>query len=120
MPKLLEKDNLDIFEDTSFTYVLYGPDQLDANGPWMVLKQMGYSNFKILQGGYDKYLSGETVPEGDLAMYDYDKILQEAVKEISDLQKAVEAPPAPKPVAKKKVKVIPKKVVEEVEEEEGC
>jgi rhodanese-related sulfurtransferase len=32
--------------------ILYGTDQLKANGPWMLLKQLGIENIKVLQGGY--------------------------------------------------------------------
>ena len=39
--------------------VVYGYDQSEANGSWMLLKQLGYSNVKILLGGYG-YFSGET------------------------------------------------------------
>ncbi|KAA3628059.1 MAG: rhodanese-like domain-containing protein [Bacteroidetes bacterium] len=117
---LLEKDNLNLFEDTSITYVLYGQEHLDANGPWMVLRQLGYSNFKVLQGGYAAQMADSLRITGDAAIYDYTSILKEAEKEIYDLQKVTEAPPPPKPVKKKVVKVVPKKVVEEVEEEEGC
>lgn len=118
---LLEKENRKVFEDESLTYILYGADALQATGPWMVLKQLGFSNFKFLEGGYSDYASGTLATVSDEAMYDYDTILMQAEKEIIELQKAKEAPAIPKPVAKKKVvKVIPKKVVEEEEEEEGC
>ena len=117
---LLEKENLKLFEDESITYVLYGQEHLDANGPWMVLKQLGYSNFKILQGGYEGQTLDSLLSYGEEAVYDYNSILKEAEKEIYDLQKMVEAPPPPPKPKKKKVAVIPKKVVEEVEEEEGC
>ncbi len=39
------------------TVVLYGNDQLEANGPWMWFKQVGYENFKVLLGGYKYYLA---------------------------------------------------------------
>jgi rhodanese-related sulfurtransferase len=118
--KLLEKDNLSLFEDESITYVLYGEEHLDANGPWMVLKQLGYANFKVLQGGYAGQMADSVQNYGEIAVYDYNAILKAAEKEIYDLQKVVEAPPPPPKPVKKKVTVIPKKVVEEVEEEEGC
>jgi rhodanese-related sulfurtransferase len=37
------------------TVVLYGNDQLQANGPWMFFKQIGFNNVKYLLGGYDYY-----------------------------------------------------------------
>jgi 3-mercaptopyruvate sulfurtransferase SseA len=35
--------------------VLYGDDQLQANGPWMLFRQVGFDNVKILIGGYQYY-----------------------------------------------------------------
>ena len=43
----------------SVTVILYGYDQSEANGSWMILKQLGYQNVKILLGGYG-YYSGAT------------------------------------------------------------
>lgn len=113
--KLLDKESLALFKDTTFTYILYGAKELDANGPWMVLSQMGFPNFKVLKGGYETYVSGEAVAN---RIYPYDKILTEAEAEvgIAKLQSATEG----KAKAKKKVKVIPRKVVVKEEEEEGC
>ncbi len=59
---LLADENVEFFDEMkedSITLVVYGWDQTEANGPWMVLKQLGYSNVKILMGGYGFY-SGET------------------------------------------------------------
>ena len=117
---LLEKQNLDLFEDPSITYVLYGKEHLDANGPWMVLKQLGYRNFKVLEGGYEAMMADSLLTYGEKAVYDYNNILKDAQKEVYELQKVSEAAaPPPQPV-KKTVKVVPKKVVKEAEEEEGC
>jgi rhodanese-related sulfurtransferase len=117
---LLDKENLELFDDKSITYVLYGQEHLDANGPWMVLKQLGYDNFKILQGGYAGQMTDSLLTYGEEPVYDYNSILKAAEKEIYDLQKVSEAPPPPPKSVKKKVAVVPKKVVKEVEEEEGC
>jgi len=37
------------------TVVLYGKDRLQANGPWMWFRQLGFDNIKILLGGYNFY-----------------------------------------------------------------
>lgn len=37
------------------TVVLYANNQLEANGPWLVLRQLGFDNVKVLLGGYDYY-----------------------------------------------------------------
>ncbi len=39
------------------TVVLYGDDQLQANGPWMLFRQVGFNNVKILPGGYRYYVT---------------------------------------------------------------
>lgn len=52
------KENIERLEDfkkDSITVVLYGVDQLQANGPWMLFRQMGLDNVKILLGGYSYY-----------------------------------------------------------------
>lgn len=42
-------------EEGGMTVVIYGDHQLEANGPWMVLRQLGFTNIKILLGGYEFY-----------------------------------------------------------------
>ncbi len=59
----LADENVEFFDKMmkdSITLVIYGWNQTEANGPWMILKQLGYSNVKILLGGYGFY-SGETI-----------------------------------------------------------
>jgi len=55
---LLDRKVLGFFNELSDDgqeVVLYGDDQLQANGPWLLLKQVGISNLKILRGGYQLY-----------------------------------------------------------------
>jgi len=55
---LTNKENIKRLKDLNkngITVVLYGNDQLEANGPWMVFRQLGFNNVKILLGGYDYY-----------------------------------------------------------------
>ena len=59
---VLTDENIAYFDqmsEDSLTVILYAYDQTEANGPWMLLKQLGYNNVKILLGGYG-YYSGET------------------------------------------------------------
>ncbi len=63
--ELLQKRSLSLFKElkkTSATAVLYGEDQLQANGPWMLLKQVGFDNIRVMQGGYSFY---KTLPLPD-------------------------------------------------------
>lgn len=52
---LLEEENLEIFGNGSVVTILYGMDQQQATGPYMILKQLGYDKIKLLLGGYDFY-----------------------------------------------------------------
>jgi len=57
---LLQEDNLSFLQKLdkdSVTIVLYGNNQSQANLPWMLLKQIGIENVKVLLGGYD-YIKG--------------------------------------------------------------
>lgn len=42
-------------EQDSMTVILYGANQREANGPWMLLKQIGFNNIKILLGGFSYF-----------------------------------------------------------------
>lgn len=71
--ELLDRKNLKAFSrlsDESKTVILYGQDQLDANGAWMVLKQVGYKNIRVLSGGYEHFSSLEMNPAAS-ALPDY-------------------------------------------------
>lgn len=56
---LSQKDNIERMkklQDLGVTVVLYGENELDANGPWMLYRQVGFDNVKLLLGGYRYYL----------------------------------------------------------------
>jgi rhodanese-related sulfurtransferase len=58
---ILDKGNIELFKQyakDSINVIIYGKDQLEANGPWMILKQMGYDNIQILMGGYHYFTTG--------------------------------------------------------------
>jgi len=55
---LLKDENIDRLKqlkEDGIAVVVYGKNQLEANGPWMVLRQLGFDNVKILLGGYSYY-----------------------------------------------------------------
>lgn len=88
--ELIEPDNikrLNEFSDNGITVVLYDDDQLQANGPWMVLTQLGFKNVKVLMGGYAFYKDwssrlGDTYYEESylrgIAKYDYAEVCKPA------------------------------------------
>jgi len=58
--ELLEKDNIKWLKELQkdgFLVIIYGEDQMQANGPWMVFRQLGFSNVNVLLGGYQYYLA---------------------------------------------------------------
>ena len=58
--KLLEKDNIkqmDQWKKSGVKVVFYHDDQLQANGAWMLFRQIGYDNTFVLLGGYNYYAS---------------------------------------------------------------
>jgi rhodanese-related sulfurtransferase len=48
-------ERLKELKDKNITVVLYGNDQLEANGPCMLFRQVGFVNVKVLAGGYQFY-----------------------------------------------------------------
>ncbi|HSO88468.1 MAG TPA: rhodanese-like domain-containing protein [Draconibacterium sp.] len=49
-------ERLEKLNKQGVTVVLYGKDQLQANGPCMLFRQVGFNNVKVLVGGYDYYI----------------------------------------------------------------
>ncbi len=48
-------ERLETLKEMGTTVVLYGEDQLQANGPVMLFRQVGFNNVKVLLGGYQYY-----------------------------------------------------------------
>lgn len=74
----LEKENLKLFDrlqKDSVLVILYGKDQLDANGGWMLLRQLGYDNARVMLGGYNYYSTSS------LDLYDLPEIPEYMVEE---------------------------------------
>lgn len=124
-PYILDKDNLKLFSNENTTFILYGKDEAQANGPWMLLRQLGYRNVKLLEGGYAWQM--DTIPylAPEKAAYDYAALMAAAAKEDKEAEEAtrpiapvapVAAKPAPKQITPQK-KETPKAAPQE---EEGC
>ena len=55
---LTKKENIERLKELKekgVMIVLYGQDELQANGPWMLFRQVGFENIKLLLGGYSYY-----------------------------------------------------------------
>jgi len=73
---LTQEENIERLEELkekNVTVVLYGDDQLQANGPWMLFRQVGFDNVKILVGGYKYYLQHKDDLASTIENYDYMK-----------------------------------------------
>lgn len=85
IPMLLNKDNKKLFDTwkkDSVTVVFYGNNQLQANAPWMMMYQLGYTNTLTLLGGKDymdkqlnDLLTENSTYELENPAYDYKAIL---------------------------------------------
>lgn len=65
---ILDGVNIDFYKrmaTDSVTLVLYSNNQREANGPWMLLKQLGINNTKVLLGGYE-YIADEEIDFYDM------------------------------------------------------
>jgi 3-mercaptopyruvate sulfurtransferase SseA len=129
--ELLRPENIRLFSDTSLRFVLYGNTQPEATGPWMMLKQTGIDNVRVLLGGYSYYIAKDQgtvdtamlIPQ-EKALFDYAALLEGAKTRFAEEAKAALAAPAPPP-APARIKSIPltpkpAPVQAEPEEEEGC
>ena len=110
---ILEEENLEFFKglDSTRTAILYGRDQIQANGPWMILKQLGIDDIKVLKGGYQYYSTNSLdiydMPQTPVYMievqqYDYAQLVEETPG-IGDVTIETEGPAQVIPVRKKKL-----------------
>ncbi len=89
--------HLKALADKGITVVLYGSDQLQANGPWMWFRQIGFSNVKYLAGGYACYKAhkdnlAQTKQDksclAGMARYDYAKVASSKNVKVTSTKKA--------------------------------
>ena len=52
-------ERLEVLKEDGYTVVLYGEDELQANGPLMLFRQVGFDNVRLLLGGYQYYLENK-------------------------------------------------------------
>jgi len=95
---MLEEDNLEFIralDKDSVIIILYGNDQSQANCPWMLLKQIGIENVKVMLGGYVYFTTGPLdmydmpdIPEYlvEEPKYDFPELIQYNVAEDVDAQ----------------------------------
>jgi rhodanese-related sulfurtransferase len=129
LPNLLEPASLKLFNERKTTHVLVGADEREANSAWMMLRQLGFENLRVLQGGMD-YIQGDSATlagqpaDAEVARYDFKTMWQQAAdreKQEVEIRKPV---PAPLPAQRPAKTIVPQKKKTEpaapVKEEEGC
>jgi rhodanese-related sulfurtransferase len=62
---------LEGFKKQNITVVFYGNNQLQANGPWMLFRQLGFDNVKVLLGGYSYYKESIAVTSDTISRKNY-------------------------------------------------
>lgn len=70
VPNLLDeayKQQFDSWLADTTLVILYGKDEMEANSPWMLLYELGYTNVRTLMGGmsYIDKLYEDTLEEGE-------------------------------------------------------
>lgn len=135
---VLNKKNYTYFsnlKNNNKQVIFYGNDVLEANVPFMILKQMGVENIGISCEGYNffnendlKHIAATKIvyPNDESAVVDFSKYIevvkQKAIEKAkAEKEKVKKLASKPRRIVKKKVlsKAKQKPVIEE-EEEEGC
>lgn len=83
---LLDKENKMVLNQDQKILILYHTNHAMACGPWMVLRQLGYKNIYLMNGGWEYYkmafLNNFAPMSGDYsdeqAKYDYSAVMQAA------------------------------------------
>ena len=110
--KILDDEYAKILNQDERINILYYSDHCGACGPWMILKQLGYKNNKILLGGYDyvnDFILKEFTPmtgnfKNEKAKYDFVKIVSETAGAGSGITQSSKSSKLA-PVKKKKKKM---------------
>ena len=112
---ILDEENKTTFNhylQNNTTVVLYGQSERESVSPWILLTEVGYSNIKVLLGGFDCYNGDISKCNPESSQYDYAKISTSG-----GIKESNTAAPVKK---KKKKKVIPVKKKVKREAEGGC
>lgn len=113
--RLLKNGNLEEFEESDKTLVFYGADATQGANAWALIRQIGLTNTKALNGSYTDNMS-----EGEMAAIGTPQFNYKTVfDEVGTKERVLDSPP---PIVQKKPrkKILPVKKAPEPEEEEGC
>jgi rhodanese-related sulfurtransferase len=119
--ELLEKASLEFFDEMaadSLTVVLYGRDEATATGPWLLLRQLGYENIKVMKGGWEYYANESLDP------YDMPEVpkymVEEPAYDFAAIMELMESSPAASASDDMPEVVIPKRKKKKNVVEGGC
>ena len=118
---ILEDENFATIKEISEsgkTMIFYGNDQSQANGPWLLMTQLGIKNIKVLAGGYayfifqndSSFIESDSGYCAEKAKYNYAEVLQE-ISGDNNISSSVEKQPQ---------KVIPKRRKKKAVAAGGC
>ena len=116
---LLDKDQLALVTNSK-NVVLYAESASQANGPWLLLTQLGLENVKMLDTGYGDLTAAAVASAPETARYDFAAIFEKAVERHQQELEAGKPKPVAQPAPKKAIVPQPKPKKKVVEEEEGC
>lgn len=120
---LLEAKSLKIFDNEKAVIALYGRNQEQAHGPWLLLRQLGYDHVKLLHAGYDGVVAADSLSflAPETALFDYSASFRQAMSEGQKAIEPVKIAPVAAPAAAKTIVTKPKAPAKPAaEEEEGC
>jgi rhodanese-related sulfurtransferase len=117
--RILEKESLAFFKKCAAgasTVLLYDEDQSLANGPWMLLLQLGYDNVKVMQGGWDCFteMNTENIPDKPDWLVENPKYNYAGIKASMGQNTTAGNTPEPKEV------LLPQRKVKKKKVEGGC
>jgi rhodanese-related sulfurtransferase len=128
--KIMEKENREYFGRPELMKVFYANNDLSSEQAWVMLRRAEYKNIFVMKGGLTEWVQtimkpvkpSDQMTQSDLELYNRRLAARRYFSggNVEIIPDTFAEKVVTKPKAKKKVKVIPKKVVEEVEEEEGC
>jgi predicted sulfurtransferase len=112
IPNLLDKEStahFDTWQKDSLLVVMYGNSELQATPAWMLMYELGYTNTRVLLGGYDfanKFYMDE-LAEGEVFFvedpaFDFVKVIKDAKSKSTATDKKEE--PKKQVIIRKKVK----------------
>mgnify|MGYP001378756935 CR=1 FL=1 len=120
MNYLLDEENIKILDQAtsdSLQILFYGENQIQANAAWMLSYQIGYTNTKVMMGGFDLVNDPNFDPDKIAAYlieepkFDFYMMMEEAKDQMENPDQVVDEPA---------IQIIPVKRVENDIDEGGC